>query len=166
MGYFDKFFCTSGRMGVWALNVVDDEKKYEIGANMTFSDNEREVEASYMQAGAGGILAGTVCVEMGGKAAVPVPNTANLGKSACVAATDIEKDKFGWFLTSGLVPVLFNANSTVDGKAYIGAAGVATPTAATGKQIVGVNTLEGKTITGTGTVLCSVKNPFCQGQVS
>jgi len=64
-----------------------------------------------------------------------VANTANLGQSVFVAMTSMTVGQFGWFCTSGVVPVLSNATVAANTSTGIVAAGQLGAVAA-GKQIV------------------------------
>ena len=70
-----------------------------------------------------------------------VPVTPNTGRPVYIclqafSATNV----YGWVLRSGVWPALFSVAATV-GPVYIGTAGVLTPTAAAGKQLLNATTL-------------------------
>lgn len=70
-----------------------------------------------------------------------VPNTGNTGRPFGIAMSNFSATQpYGWVLTSGCAPASFAVAATV-GPAYIGAAGQLTPTAAAGKQVLGLTTV-------------------------
>lgn len=88
--------------------------------------------------------------------ATPIPNTANLGKSVCVAQTDFAEDEYGWFMIAGVTPVASTANVTAGNPIGITGAGTLGANSA-GKQILNVNTIESgaKTVVKAGSTASS-----------
>lgn len=78
-----------------------------------------------------------------------VPNTANTGRPVVVTLTSFSAGdttpQFGWVMTKGITPVQFTGTVTT-GALYIGGAGIATSTAAAGKQILSASCLITNTV--------------------
>lgn len=74
---------------------------------------------------------------------VPLPNTGNTGRPCGVVLSNFSgasnQVEYGWILTSGIAPV--REASATAGPVFISGAGVATPTPAAGKQILGMSCL-------------------------
>lgn len=162
MGYFKGFFSDSGKMGVPMLESADTERKCQLGERLAFTDGKNAVTALYLKASVAGISAGTACT-IEGEMVQPVANDATQGKAVAIAATAVGKDEYGWFVVSGVVPVLFSGTSTLGGKCYIAAAGLLTGTTTTGKQVGNCTSLAAETISsGSKLVSCNVQNPYLQ----
>ena len=94
-----------------------------------------------------------------------VPVTANTGRPVFVTVSSFSAaSPFGWVARSGTVPVQFAVAATA-GPVFAGTAGVATPTAAAGRQILNATTLVGSAAaftragrTRTGLALVEVGN--------
>lgn len=162
MGYFKDFFCNTGRLGVPMLERADDAALRPVGERMTFTDGGASVVAVYLKAETSGIAAGTACTIEGGSAK-PVANEAQQGKAVGIAAVALAANEYGWFIVSGVVPVLFNATVTIGGKAYIAAAGLLSGSATAGKQVGNCTAVEAAgAVTNSKLVKCSVENPYLQ----
>lgn len=68
--------------------------------------------------------------------ATEVPNTANLGRSICIAMTVMTVGQFGWFMMKGVTPVNCQAAVAADTSFGIAAAGQGGAVTA-GKQVLG-----------------------------
>lgn len=113
------------------------------------------------------ILPGTLCVldkNFRVVATAAAATEANSGKPVYVAVTHFSagsaETQYGWVLRSGIAPVRYSVAATV-GAVYAGTAGVATPTAAAGAQILNARCLiaatstftrSGKTVVGSSIV--------------
>lgn len=95
--------------------------------------------------GAAAILPGTVCVIDKNFVITAVASTANLGQPLFVALTHFAigstTRQAGWVMRSGVCPIRTSVAMTADVAVFIGTAGVVTPTAAAGKQILGCRSL-------------------------
>lgn len=162
MGYFKNFFCNTGRLGVPMLERVDDVAIRPVGERMTFTDGGASVVAVYLKAGTSGISAGTACTLEGGEAK-PVANESQQSKAVGIAAVALDANKYGWFIVSGVAPVLFSATVTLGGKAYIAAPGLLSGSATAGKQVGNCTAVEAAgMVTSNKLVKCSVENPYLQ----
>lgn len=89
--------------------------------------------------------------------ATEVPNTANLGRTLCVAQQAMVAGDFGWFQISGITPVDCQAAVAVDTSWGIAAAGQGGANSA-GKQVLNSRIVQASTATVVKTG-CVVKGP-------
>jgi hypothetical protein len=102
----------------------------------------------YLKCGAGALAVGSVCVWDGLHVAIVVPNTANTGRSVCVAMHAMTVGQFGWFQIEGIAVMLCTAS--VAAGVTFGITGAGTiGTNAAGKQILNATSA----VASTGTVI-------------
>ncbi len=159
---------TEGRAGIGPLSQADADAICPLGTRLNFKTPSGEVEAVYLQADSSGVTAGNICV-FDNYVATKAASTANQARGACVACATLAASEYGWFIVNGLASMLCDANNTADnGKAYLSSnAGVASASAANGKQIMGVGFAEAVTISsGTAMVKTNLQHPTLQGQTA
>lgn len=160
-------FSTSSDVQEWARGTVIDAvgTDYNTGSGTA---NWGQARLMYVSNVSSAILPGFICVYdrlfhiFATQAAATVANT---GEQAFVTVTNFAvgstTEQFGWILISGITPVKYSVAATT-GSVYAGTAGTATPTAAAGAQLLGVDckiaavttfTRSGSTKTGSSKVV-------------
>jgi len=131
-----------GQQQVAGFGLPDTTARHQPGLIVTGADNYwGGAEFIYAKAN-GSIRQSGLCVltpVVSGNAysynATEVPNTANLGRTLCVAMTVMTSGQFGWFMLAGITPVNMNASVAADTTFGIAAAGQGGANAA-GKQVL------------------------------
>ena len=91
-----------------------------------------------------------------------LPVTANTGRPVFVVMQAFSAtNQYGWVMRTGMFPVAFSVAATV-GSVFGGTAGVATPTAAAGRQIMNSTTLIAAASTFTKSVRTLIGSPWVQ----
>jgi hypothetical protein len=140
------------------FSVSDTEKRMQLGTLMDATGTDYDTTANVANWGlcqlvyvssvqAAAILPGTVCVIDKNFRAAPTAaaaTEANTGKGVFIAVTNFAvgstTEQYGWVLRSGVCPARFTVAATA-GRVFAGAAGVFTPTAAAGVQILNAETI-------------------------
>ena len=96
------------------------------------------------------------------------PNTANTGQHFGVALAAATPSKYGWVLVYGATPIKKSAVAIAVNVALYQSAttGRCMSTTASGKQLLGVRSLNTATVTATtSTVVCQIARPIIQGRI-
>lgn len=152
------------------FSVSDDVKKLQLGTIVTATGTDYDTTANvanwgfceimYVANASVAILPGTVVVmdkNFRVVATAAAATEANQGKPLFVALTNFAvgsaTEQYGWVLRTGVAPVRFSVAATV-GRVFLGTAGLLTPTAAVGAQVIGALTLiaGASTFTRTGKI--------------
>lgn len=140
------------------FSVSDTEKRMQLGTIVPATGTDYDTTANVANWGqaeliyvssvqAAAILPGTILVQDKNFRVAPsaaAATQANTGQPLLVAVTNFAVgstvEQYGWALRRGVAPVRFGVAATV-GRVFAGAAGVATPTAAAGVQLLNAQTL-------------------------
>lgn len=96
------------------------------------------------------------------------PNTANTARPFGVALAAATPSKYGWVLVEGCVPIKKTAVAVSPSVSLYQSAttGRCMPTTASGKQLLGVRSVNAASVTATtSTVVCQISRPHIQGRV-
>ncbi len=96
------------------------------------------------------------------------PNTANTGRHFGVALAAATPSKYGWLLVSGVTPIKKTAVAVAPNVTLYQSAttGRAMSTAASGKQLLGVRSVNAASVTATTSIVnCQIAWPIVQGRV-
>lgn len=159
------------------FSVSDTEKRMALGTSVQATGTDYDTTANvanwgvaevvYVANASVAILPGTVVVmdkNFRVVATAVAATEANTGKPVYVALTNFAvgstTEQYGWVLRSGICPARFSVAATT-GRLFMGTAGVLTPTAAAGAQLLNAQTLiaavstftrTGKTLSGSSRV--------------
>lgn len=154
-----KGFSISGRLGVNGLDSVEKTADWQVNDTLEFSTDSGVLEAMYLRAGAGGVVAGDVCAMKDG-IAVPMNPTDDSGRPLCVACASIPAGSYGWFGIKGTVRIASVATTTAGGKVYMSATAGKASAVAAGKPLLNAVFAEDKTITESyQLVLATIQHP-------
>ncbi len=133
-------FSVSDDVREWAAGTVLDAvgTDYDTTANVSNWGNAEIVYVSSV--GAAAIIPGTIVVlDKNFRIAPTAASEANTGRPVLIALTNFAigstTEQYGWAMRSGMCPVKYSVAATA-GAVYGGTAGVATPTAAAGVQLL------------------------------
>lgn len=151
---------TDGRMGVLPLDTVDTTPQWKLGDDLEWATDWGVVECLYLQAGAGGVVAGNLCMN-DNSIATAVSPTADATKPLCVALNSMSVGQYGWFAVKGTVPVASATTTTVGARVFLaGTAGQTTSATTVGKAILNAVYAEAVTITsGYKLALATIQHP-------
>jgi hypothetical protein len=154
--------------------VADDVQKHQLGTRFEATDSDYSTVANVGNVGGSELIyvRGTSAIGTGRLVHIDkdmnildLPVTANTGRPVFATVSSFTATaQFGWIARIGVVPVQFAVAATV-GPVFGGTSGVATPTAAPGRQLLNATTLIGSAAaftragrTRTGQALVEVPN--------